>query len=171
MTAPKSRKGVGGRPTDYKKSYPAQAEKLCALGATDIEIADFFEVDIRTVYRWKLKHEQFCHALKTGKEAADARVERSLYQKAVGFYFVEQQVLKVKRDQNLEEIEIVDVTRHHPADPTSAIFWLKNRQPEKWRDRKELTGKDGGPIEMSFAEALEARQKTIREELGEKEGE
>ena len=65
-----------GRPSAYDQSYPKQAEKLCLLGATDQEIADFFEVDVRTIYRWKGLHEEFCQALKAGKEQADARVER-----------------------------------------------------------------------------------------------
>lgn len=48
-----------GRPTDYKPEYAAQAEKLCALGATDIELADFFQVSTRTIYRWREESEQF----------------------------------------------------------------------------------------------------------------
>jgi hypothetical protein len=74
-----------GRPTKFKPEFVAQAEKLCQLGATDQDIADFFEVDLRTIYRWKASHEDFCHALRSGKEVADERVERSLYQKAVGY--------------------------------------------------------------------------------------
>ena len=66
-----------GRPTDYRPEFPEQAEKLCQLGATDIEIADFFEVDVRSIYRWKHAHPNFSDALKAGKEAADERVKRA----------------------------------------------------------------------------------------------
>ena len=49
------------RPSKYKPEFAAQAAKLCALGATDVEIADFFEVDVRTIHRWKGEFEEFCH--------------------------------------------------------------------------------------------------------------
>ena len=71
-----------GRPSKYAAAFVAQAVKLCRLGATDIEIADFFEVDVRTLYRWKGQHEAFCQALKAGKEVSDERVERSLFSRA-----------------------------------------------------------------------------------------
>jgi hypothetical protein len=74
-----------GRPTDYREEYVKDAEKLAALGATDIEIADFFEVDVRTIYRWKHNYEKFCQALNIGKAKADERVVNSLYQKAIRF--------------------------------------------------------------------------------------
>lgn len=141
MAAPKDNKfaeGNSGKPTQYKSEYAAQAEKLCLLGATDDEMADFFGVHRSTIYRWKLEHEEFCNAIKTAKDVADARVERSLYQKATGYNFTEQQAFKIKSDQYKEEIEVVEVEKHAPADTTAAIFWLKNRQKDKWRDKHEL---------------------------------
>lgn len=51
-----------GRPSKFKPEFIEQAEKLCKLGATDLEMADFFEVDVRTLYRWKADNESFCHA-------------------------------------------------------------------------------------------------------------
>jgi len=62
-----------------------QAAKLCLLGATDADLADFFEVSVRTIERWQSQHAEFCRAVKVAKEEANDRVERSLYQKAVGF--------------------------------------------------------------------------------------
>ena len=141
MAAPKDNKfaeGNSGKPTQYKPEYAEQAEKLCLLGATDDEMADFFGVHRSTIYRWKLEHEEFCNAIKTAKDVADARVERSLYQKATGYNFTEQQAFKIKSDQYKEEIEVVEVEKHAPADTTAAIFWLKNRQKDKWRDKHEL---------------------------------
>lgn len=66
---------MSGRPTAYKEEFAKQAKKLSELGATDQETADFFEVDVRTVYRWKHSHDEFCQALKSGKSVADERVE------------------------------------------------------------------------------------------------
>lgn len=134
-------KSAGGRPSDYQPEFVDQAAKLCALGATDEEVGDFFGVSSRTIYRWKAAHPEFCQALKSGKEHADERVERSLYQKATGFYFVEQQAIKLKVGPHLEKVEIVEVERYAPADTTAGIFWLKNRRAEAWRDKHEVEHK------------------------------
>lgn len=148
-----------GRPTDYDpKKMPEQAEKLCVLGATDEEIADFFGVSARTIYRWKIEHPEFCQAVKSGKENADERVERSLYQKATGYYFVEQESHKLKIDQHKEEIEVVDVEKFATPDTTAAIFWLKNRRKDVWRDKQEVEH----TASKDLIDALDARRKRAR---------
>ncbi len=48
-----------GRPTKYKAEYAEQAAKLCKLGATDAQLADFFEVSVSTVNLWKVEHREF----------------------------------------------------------------------------------------------------------------
>lgn len=138
-----------GRPSDYKPEYAKQAEKLAQLGATDQEVASFFDVDVRTVYRWKHDHDDFCHALKVGKEIADDRVERSLYQKAIGY---EQQDVKIFMPANAEEPVYAPFVAKISPDTTAAIFWLKNRRSQEWRDKREteLTGAEGGPLQVSW---------------------
>ncbi|MBB3217626.1 hypothetical protein FHW72_002708 [Ochrobactrum sp. RC6B] len=81
----------------------------------------------------------FCHSIKSGKEAADERVERSLYQKATGYDYTEETAIKVKVEQYKEEVEVVQVGKHAPADTTAAIFWLKNRRKDDWRDKQDHT--------------------------------
>jgi hypothetical protein len=120
-----------GRPSSYDPAYANQAEKLCLLGATDQEIADFFEVDVRTIYRWKHDHEEFCQALKGGKEAADERVERSLYQRAIGY---EQEEVKIFMPGGASEPVYAPFRAKVAPDVTAAIFWLKNRRSQEWRD-------------------------------------
>jgi hypothetical protein len=131
----------GGRPSSFQSDFIAQAEKLSALGFTDIEMAEFFDVSVRTLHRWKAESDEFCHALKAGKDIADERVARALYQKATGYEVVEQQAIKVKVGQYEEKVEVVDVERHVPADTTAGIFWLKNRRSQEWRDKvqQEIT--------------------------------
>lgn len=124
-----------GRPSVYDPAYVEQAAKLCALGATDDEMADFFGVHRSTIYRWKLDHPEFCDAIKTAKEIADERVERSLYQKATGYNVTEEVAIKVKLEQHREGVEVVEVEKHVPADTTAAIFWMKNRRSGQWRDK------------------------------------
>lgn len=124
-----------GRPTDYKPEYADQARKLCELGATDQELGDFFEVDVRTIYRWKHVHDEFCQALKGGKDIADERVERSLYQKAIGY---EQDEVKIFMPSGAEEPVYAPFRAKIAPDTTAAIFWLKNRRSGEWRDKSEV---------------------------------
>lgn len=131
------------RPSKFKPEFVAQAEKLCKLGATDLEIADFFEVDVRTIHRWKGEHDEFCHALKNGKEVADERVERSLFARANGYEHDEIDIRVVGGD-----IVQTPIRKFYPPDTTACIFWLKNRRPAEWRDKveQEHSGPGGGPI-------------------------
>lgn len=124
-----------GRPTAYKPEYAKQATKLALLGATDIEIADFFDVSVATIYRWKHTQDDFCEALKAGKEVCDSRVERSLYQRAVGY---EQEEVKIFMPAGADEPVYAPFRAKVAPDVTAAIFWLKNRKSEAWRDRKEV---------------------------------
>lgn len=123
-----------GRPTAYKAEYAKQVRHLAELGATDQEVADFFEVDVRTVYRWKHDHEDFCQALKVGKDVADERVERSLYQKAIGY---EQDEVKIFMPGGASEPVYAPFRAKIAPDTTAAIFWLKNRRGKDWRDKVE----------------------------------
>lgn len=136
------------RPTKFKQEFTSQAEKLAKLGATDMEIADFFEVDVRTIHRWKLENDGFCHALKAGKQEADDRVERSLYARANGYEHDEVDIRVIGQD-----IVQTPLRKYYPPDTTAAIFWLKNRRPSEWRETKavELTGGGGGPVLSEIA--------------------
>lgn len=124
-----------GRPTDYKPEYAEQATKLCRLGATDMELADFFDVDVRTIYRWKNTREDFCQAVTCGKEAADDRVERALYNRAVGY---SHEAVKIFMPAGATAPVYAPYVEHVPPDPSAAFNWLKNRRKEVWRDKQEV---------------------------------
>ena len=136
------------RPLTYRPEFCEQATKICALGATDPEIADFFEVNVRTVQRWRHDFPEFAEATRVGKDVADDRVERSLYHRANGYTY---ETVKIFMPAGAVEPVIVPYTEHIPPDPTSMIFWLKNRRRWQWSDRvnHEHTGPDGGPIQIS----------------------
>jgi len=122
-----------GRPTKYQEEYAVQAEKLVRLGATDYELAEFFEVDVRTIYRWKHDHDAFCQSVQgPGKAAADDRVERSLYQRAVGYTYGSEKVFQFQG-----EIIRAATVEHVPPDPGAGLNWLKNRRPDSWRDKQD----------------------------------
>lgn len=125
-----------GRPSRFRDEFPEQARKLCLLGATDKELGSFFGVSEQTINAWKIEHPAFLEALKAGKELADATIADSLYQRAKGYSHAAVKILTVAG-----QVEKVDYTEHYPPDATSMIFWLKNRRPDLWRDKRE---EDGG---------------------------
>ena len=124
---------AGGRPSKYKPEYAEQAKKLCQLGATDEDLADFFSVGIRTIANWKAEFSEFLQALKAGKDEADDRVERSLYQRAVGYSY---DAIHFTSFQGA--VTKTEYREHVAPDVTAQIFWLKNRRSEAWRDKTEV---------------------------------
>ena len=131
-----------GRPSKFDEAMCVQAEKLCKLGATDKELADFFEVSEQTLNAWKKEHVKFLEALKRGKAVADAEVASKLFHRATGYEHPD-----VHFSSYEGVVTSTPMVKHYAPDTTAAIFWLKNRRPDLWRDRVEHTGKDGGPIE------------------------
>lgn len=134
-------KNKGGRPTKYKTEYCEQAAKLCRLGATDKQLADFFEVSVDTICEWKNVHPKFSDSVKKAKaEYDDDLVEKSLARRAQGF-------MRVKEVFNPEGVKEL-IQEEVPPDTTACIFWLKNRKPKEWRDRQEHehTGANGTPL-------------------------
>ena len=163
-----------GRPSAYREEFAVQARKLCRLGATDRELADFFGVDVATVGRWKHSHADFCEALKEGKSAADAEVADRLYQRALGFSHPEDKIL-----QHNGVPVVVPTVKQYPPDTVACIFWLKNRRPDLWREKVgvEHSGPGGGPIQTEGDykvspedEAVISRIVTLREKI-QREGE
>lgn len=122
-----------GRPTKYKTEYNEQAYKLCLLGATDKELADFFDTTEQTINAWKNEYPQFLESLKEGKVGADEKVAHSLYHRALGYEHKEDYITQYQG-----EPVVVPTVKHYPPDTTAAIFWLKNRQPAKWRDKQDV---------------------------------
>lgn len=146
LKADRSNKRKPGRPTAFKPEFVKQAEKLSKLGATDMQLADFFEVTVATLNNWKLRYPQFFASLKTAKAEADKSVERSLFNRAVGYSF---DAVKIMQDKG--KPVMVPFREHVPPDPTSCIFWLKNRQPQAWRDKMEH--EHGGTIKTVRVDA------------------
>lgn len=123
-----------GRPTKYDKfKFPKQAYKLCLLGATDVELADFFEVHEDTINEWKVVYPEFSVSIKKGKDQADAEVAHKLFKRATGYEHPDVDIKVID-----SEIVITDLVKHYPPDTAAAIFWLKNRQSKRWRDKQDI---------------------------------
>ena len=121
-----------GAPTKYDEKYCEQARKLCLLGYTDKELADFFEVAESTVNLWKIEHPQFSESIKKGKDLADAEVALKLYERATGY---EHQDVDIKMYEG--GIIKTQIIKHYPPDTGAAIFWLKNRRKLNFKDKNE----------------------------------
>lgn len=135
-----------GRPSRYKAEYAEQTEKLCKLGFTDAQLGDFFSVSEQTINAWKNAHPAFLESLRTGKDFNDDDVERSLYQRAIGGQeFIE----TTEESESGTVTRTKTVTKVHQGSDTAAIFWLKNRRPDKWRNNPE--SESGG---TDLAEAI-----------------
>ncbi len=124
-----------GRPTDYREEYDELAYKYCLLGATNDQLADFFDCAKSTISLWMAKHESFSDAIKKGREDADAQVAHRLYSRAMGYSHKSE---KIFADAKTGEVLRVETVEHYPPETAAAIFWLKNRQPKLWRDKREV---------------------------------
>ena len=119
-----------GCPTKYREVYNEQAYKLCLLGATDSELADFFGVTEQTINNWKNEYPEFFESLKRGKIIADAEVAESLYKRAKGYRYTE----TTSEDGLISK----EVEKEVSPDTGACMAWLKNRQKAKWRDKQDL---------------------------------
>lgn len=130
----KKDKHPGGRPSKFDSIDLEQVEKLAVLGWTDEQMAGFFKVTPQTWHNWKKAHPKFFDALKNWKDQADKRIERSLYERAMGYSHPDTKFAThegVITDQK-------EYIKHYAPDTTACIFWLKNRNTKEWRDKREL---------------------------------
>ena len=118
---------VIGRPTSYRPEFCELACNYCLLGATNAELAGFFDVAPRTIDNWIARIPEFAAAVREGRAVANSRVAHALYQRAVGYdSTVQRTVLWRGEERTLTR------TVHHPPDIRACIFWLSNRRRQDW---------------------------------------
>lgn len=138
----------------YLPSYDRQVYQLCLLGASDIEIAKFFNVAESTIYLWKKNYVTFSESMKAGKIDADARAAKSLFKRATGYQYTEVKKKEVVNENGeLVLTEVVNVEKEMPPDTTAAFMWLKNRRPKDWRDKQEI--EISGKIDQTLLERIQ----------------
>ena len=147
----------GGRPTKYREEYSEQAYRLCLLGATDAEMAEFFRVDEATINKWKIAQHSFYESIRRGKMESDAKLTERLYVRACGYRYSE---IKVRSayGENGEKVPVeeIETEKEVPPDGPSAFRWLYNRRPQNWRERNESS------LEIKFdKETLEEIKQTF----------
>jgi len=110
---------------------PKFAKFMCLRGAIQSELADAFNVSIRTLQNWINQYPELHDAMQIGVETFNTRVERALAERAIGFFVTLREEVK---DAKTGEIKFPAVRRYYPPDTTAAIFFLKNRLRNRWRD-------------------------------------
>ena len=118
-------------------------------GLTDKDISKNMRIGVSTLKEWKSRFDEIREALRIGKDSADRVVENALYKSACGYTIEVKKPVKVKqidydpetgrKTRETETWKMVIEEQHYPAQVTAQIFWLKNRQPEQWREKQEYT--------------------------------
>ena len=129
---PAKKKGKGGRPTKLTDTIREQAEKLALLGLTNAQMANVWGVATSTVEKWLAEDNEFSGSITRGKDAADAEIAQALWHRAKGYSHKED---KIFCSEGVPVV--VPTTKHYPPDTQAASLWLRNRQPEIWRDKQD----------------------------------
>lgn len=121
-------------PKGYRPEYANFAREMARLGATDIEIARGLNISMSTMWGWQSRHEDFFTAFLEGKDYCDDRVERALYNRAVGYSYPE---VQISVHQGVPVV--VPYIKHIPPDSGAATRWLRSRRRDKWAEKTEVT--------------------------------
>lgn len=166
------------RPTKYEPTITPQLAKWMRRGGlTDEQIAEELGVAKSTFNLWREKHPEFSEALKGSRRFADSLVEDSLLKRALG-YAVKEVHIESERTVILAadgEGGIVErpaivrkvkrIKKHVAPDVTAQIFWLKNRQPDKWREKQADEPADHGEIlERLVGSMMDAAKANVQPE-------
>jgi len=157
-TAKSGVKGKRGRgqPTKLTPELKAAIFFLARRGCTDEQIAQVLGIAHRSIDNWKINLD-FLQTLNTEKATADDLVERSLYERALGYEFETEEVMHYKGADS----EVVNVVKKLPPDVTACIFWLKNRRRDLWRDKSEMEHSGVLSLEELVSGSMPSRTGTL----------
>lgn len=151
-----------GRPSDYRPEFCAQGAKLCALGAIDKDLCEFFGIVLQTLYNWREAHPEFLEACLRAKHEADSAVTRRLYERAMGYTH---KAVKIFMPAGAKEPVYAEFEQHYPPDTQAATWWLKNRRPDLWKDKFETEHSGTVTLEAIKREDTDALQRGLIEGL------
>lgn len=108
-------------------------------GLTYQQIADNMHINVATLRVWRITYPTIDAALKESADIADRHVENVLYKRALGFrYYEEISERRMNEETGVEELMVVRrIEKQALPDVTAQIYWLKNRKPKDWRDKRE----------------------------------
>lgn len=147
-------KGGTGNPRYAEKWKDANVDlcfKFSLLGATEERLAEMFGVTKKTIFNWMHRNPAFREAYENGRAKADAEIAYSLYHRAKGFEHDDIELKVVSLGDGMgSEVQQIPVRRIYPPDTTAVRYWLNNRNPAKWADKKEGEGNTTNNIKQVF---------------------
>lgn len=132
--------GLIGRPSKYKATVKnlKQIERMAAKGFTNMDFADVLGVNHSTIDNWLAEHPEFFGSIKRGRDIADAKVEKSLFQRALGYKHKAVKIMTCDKQIVREEY-----TEQYPPDTMAGMYWLNNRKPREWRHKQTIESVSG----------------------------
>ena len=116
-------------------------------GLTDEQIAAKIGINAATLYTWENRFDEIRKAIKKGKAPVDAAVEAALFKSTQGFTVTLKKPMKLRKKGGNEVVEYVNEEVYFPPQVSAQIFWLKNRRPDRWKDKPE-DAIDGDPVKV-----------------------
>lgn len=109
-------------------------------GLSNDQIAHNIGITAKTLCEWQNRFSEFRNAIKKGKEVVDREVENAMLKRALGYEYDEvTQEPVTDKDTGITEMRVTKrVTKQIVPDVTAQIFWLKNRKPEEFRDKRDV---------------------------------
>lgn len=147
-----SKKKVGRKPfyTEWlTEEGLALVNKWAEEGLINKQLANKIGINVATLYEWQDRFPEFADAIKKGKKVVDDQVENSLLKRAIGYRYEEETWGK---NGEGEMVKVKRVIKMQAPDVTAQIFWLKNRNPERWRERVEIKNEHEGIIKVEMGD-------------------
>lgn len=148
-------KNIGGRPSKYNTINIETVKLLASKGFTNEEMSKVLNIACSTFDKYLAEEEAFSGAVKEGRAMADALIERSLYEAARGYEHAEDKIFCNKDG----EVTTVRTVKHYAPDTVAAMFWLCNRQKERWQHIQKIEHSGGNkPIQFMNLADLSTEQ-------------
>jgi len=133
-----------GNRTAYKPEFVELVEKRASEGYLNFEIAKSLGVSPAGFSKYLKVYPELKEALDRGRQIPTAKIERALYKRALGY---EAEDVEAYIDSDNRLIKARKLKRHIPGDVGAMTFWLKNKKPKVWADKKQL--ELGGGLNLS----------------------
>lgn len=153
------------RKTKYDpETFPQVAEAWARRGLNDEQIAYNLGIGKTAFYEYQNRYPEFAEAVKRGKLPANLVMENAFFKKGKGFEYTERTVESVQKDGSVEIRNIKTTTKYFPPDTAAAFIWLKNREPDLWKDKLDVD--TGVRVELNKAPWLEEALQNRKENKG-----
>lgn len=146
----------------YKPEYAEQMRKMFLLGLRDVDVCGILGIGVQCLADWRHRYPEVAEATKNGKAVADAEVAASMYDLACGYSHPD---IHISKNSKTGAVEFTPFMKHYKPDVVAQIFWLKNRQRDKWKDRQDVNVTGDPEITQLTDEELEAKKKNLLKQL------